>query len=576
VSPDVTRVSDLVRRSAQAWPDRIAVQDLTGSTRVTYAELWAAVERGASVLRCSGLAPGDRVLLAAGAGPGWMTGFLSISHAGLVAVPIPVATPAPLARLVATFAGVRAWIGDRSSGALSAALPDVPRFVAGDLGLSPGLKTRPTVTTPTDLKTRPTSPGLKTRPTSADLKTRRTGESDSSATAVLVFTSGSTSRPRAVALSHAALRANLRSVMAVREAEPDEALLSTLPPPHAYELVAGQLAPLAAGARIVYSGVLLPNRIVEAIRTQAITRMLLVPALFEALARDVVDGLITSRVVDVRCRHLPPRDLAARARALAPTAVARLRAAVRERIGSSFRNVTLGGAAADPAWADVLSTAGIDLDIGYGLTEAGPVVAMGRASECPPRSVGQPLPGVEVRIGAADEVLVRTEAAMQGYAGDAPATAAAFEGRWLRTGDRGRLDAAGFLFITGRIKEAMVTSAGETIYPDDIEPYYRSPLFAELAVVPAPGADGNDQPTLVVVPAGAAIDEGTMRRAVAALRAAAPPRLRVSGFIWRTTPLPRSAIGKVRRRALADELRPSALLRAPRAPSRGRPQEVTS
>jgi long-chain acyl-CoA synthetase len=522
-----------VWRSGQTWPDRTALQDLTGSTRATYAELWAAVERGASVLRRSGLAPGDRVLLAAGAGPDWMTGFLSISHAGLVAVPIPVATPAPLARLVATFAGVRAWIGDRSSGALSAALPEVPRFVAGDLD---------------DGTVVPMfSPGLKTWPT---------GESDSSATAVLVFTSGSTSRPRAVALSHAALRANLRSVMAVREAEPDEALLSTLPPSHAYELVAGQLAPLAAGARIVYAGVPLPNRIVEAIRTQAITRMLLVPALFETLARDVVDGLITSRVVDVSCRHLPPRDLAARARALTPTAVARLRAAVRGRIGSSFRNVTLGGAAADPAWADVLSTAGIDLDVGYGLTEAGPVVAMGRASECPPGSVGQPLPGVEVRIGAAGEVLVRTEAAMQGYAGDAPATAAAFEGRWLRTGDRGCLDAAGFLFITGRIKEAMVTSAGETIYPDEIEPYYRSPLFAELAVVPAPDADGNDQPTLVVVPAGTAIDEGTISRAVAALRAAAPPRLRVSGFIWRTTPLPRSAIGKIRRRALADELRP--------------------
>jgi long-chain acyl-CoA synthetase len=545
VSPDVTRVSDLVRRSARAWPDRIAVQDLAGSTRVTYAELWAAVERGASVLQCSGLAPGDRVLLAAGAGPDWIKGFLSISHAGLVAVPIPAATPAPLVRLVATFAGVRAWIGDRSSGALSAALLEVSRFVAGDLD---------------DRTVVPLPPGA----------------SDPSATAVLVFTSGSTSRPRAVALSHAALRANLRSVMAVREAEPDEALLSTLPPSHAYELVAGQLAPLAAGARIVYAGVPLPNRIVEAIRTQAITRMLLVPALFEALVRDVVDGLITSRVVDVSCRHLPPRDLAARARDLAPTAVAHLRAAVRERIGSSFRNVTLGGAAADPAWADVLSTAGIDLDVGYGLTEAGPVVAMGRASECPPGSVGQPLPGVEVRIGAADEVFVRTEAAMQGYAGDSAATAAAFEGRWLRTGDCGRLDTAGFLFITGRIKEAMVTSAGETIYPDEIEPYYRSPLFAELAVVPAPGADGNDQPTLVVVPAGTAIGEGTISRAVAALRAAAPPRLRVSGFVWRTTPLPRSAVGKIRRRALADELRPFGLAQGAPSTVEGRPQEVTS
>jgi long-chain acyl-CoA synthetase len=371
-----------------------------------------------------------------------------------------------------------------------------------------------------------------------------------------MFTSGSTARPRAVAQSHAALRANLRSLLAARQAEPGEALLSTLPPSHAYELVAGQLAPLAAGARVAYAGVPLPNRVVEAIRTQAITRMVVVPALFEALGRDVIDGLVARGVVEEICRRLSPGDLAARARRLAPDAVARLRTAVRDRIGPSFRIVTIGGAATDPAWAEVLSTVGIDLDVGYGLTEAGPVVAMGRASQCPAGSVGRPLPDVQVRIGADDEVLVRTDAVMQGYAGDLSATAAAFEGPWLRTGDRGRLDAGGFLFITGRIKEAMVTSAGETIYPDEIEPYYASPLFAELAVVPAAGADGNDQPTLVIVPAREAIDGEGIRRAVAALKAAAPPRLRVSGFICRTAPLPRTAVGKIRRRALADELRP--------------------
>jgi long-chain acyl-CoA synthetase len=507
-----------VRQSAQAWPDRIALQDLTGSIRVPYAELWGAVESGASVLRQSGLEPRDRVLLAADAGPGWMTSFLSISHAGLVAVPIPPTTPEPLVRLVLKFADVRACVIDRGS-ALQA-----------------------TCFTPADLAD----------PTAVPLPRVA---SDPSTTAVLVFTSGSTSRPRAVALSHAALRANLRSVQAVRQAQPGEALLSTLPPSHAYELVAGQLAPLASGARVVYAGVPLPNRVIDAIRTQAITRMLLVPALFEALVRDVVDGLINLGVVDESCRHLSPRDLAARARRLAPDAVARLRAAIRERIGTSLRNVTIGGAATDPAWADVLSTVGIDLDVGYGLTEAGPVVAIGRASQCPAGSVGRPLPGVDVRIGADEEVLVRSEAVMQGYAGDASATAAAFAGTWLRTGDRGRVDTNGFLFITGRIKEAMVTSAGETIYPDEIEPYYSSPLFAELAVVPAAGADGNDQPTLVIVPSGAAIDERTIRQSVAALRAAAPARLRVSGFVCWRLPLPRTAVGKIRRRALADELR---------------------
>jgi long-chain acyl-CoA synthetase len=217
----------------------------------------------------------------------------------------------------------------------------------------------------------------------------------------------------------------------------------------------------------------------------------------------------------------------------------------------------VGGAAIDHAWTRVLAVVGIDLDVGYGLTEAGPVVAMGRASECPPGSVGRPLPGVEVRVSAADEVLVKTAAVMKGYAGDPSGTAEALADGWLRTGDRGRLDADGFLFITGRIKEAMVTSAGETIYPDDIEPWYRSPLFAEHAVVPLPDNDGNDRPTLIIVPASPVegLQDG-IGHAVAALRAAAPPRLRVTGFVVRHDPLPRTAVGKIRRHALAAEVGP--------------------
>ena len=88
---------------------------------------------------------------------------------------------------------------------------------------------------------------------------------------------------------------------------------------------------------------------------------------------------------------------------------------------------------------------------------------------------------IQIDTPGPHEVLVRTDAVMQGYAGDPAGTAAAFDGAWLRTGDLGHIDTDGSLFITGRIKEAMVTSAGETIYPDEIEPNYRSPLFAELA-----------------------------------------------------------------------------------------------
>ncbi|HEX5068696.1 MAG TPA: class I adenylate-forming enzyme family protein, partial [Vicinamibacterales bacterium] len=330
--------------------------------------------------------------------------------------------------------------------------------------------------------------------------------------------------------------------------------LSTLPPSHAYELVAGQLAPLSAGARVVYAGALLPNRLVETMRTQAVTRMILVPALLQAIVREVVGTLADRGVLDQSCPSMTARELAAAVRALDASERARINAAIRDIIGPAFHVVTLGGAASDPAWTDVLAFAGIDLDLGYGLTEAGPVVAMGRAADCPAGSVGRPLPGVNVRIGTDDEILVQSPAAMTGYAADDRATAEAFADGWLRTGDRGRIDSDGFLFISGRIKEAMVTSAGETIYPDEIEPFYASPLFAEFAVVPVQAADGNDEPTLVIVPADSTPTD-VLRREVATLRAAAPARLRIAGFAHRRDALPRSAAGKIRRRALADDIR---------------------
>jgi acyl-CoA synthetase (AMP-forming)/AMP-acid ligase II len=101
----------------------------------------------------------------------------------------------------------------------------------------------------------------------------------------------------------------------------------------------------------------------------------------------------------------------------------------------------------------------------------------------------------------------------------------------------------------------MVTAAGETIYPDEVEPYYASPLFAEWCVVGRPGPDGNDVPTLFVVPAGAEADESALAEAFQRLRAAAPSRYRVDHMIPLDHPLPRTALGKPRRRAIADAWR---------------------
>jgi long-subunit acyl-CoA synthetase (AMP-forming) len=155
-------------------------------------------------------------------------------------------------------------------------------------------------------------------------------------------------------------------------------------------------------------------------------------------------------------------------------------------------------------------------------------------------------------VGADGEILLRGPTIARGYHRDPEATRAAFADGWLRTGDRGVLDTHGFLSITGRLKEVMVTAAGETIYPEEIEPYYASPCFAERCVAGRPGPDGNDLPTLFVVPASAGPSEADLAAVFHQLRASAPARLRLDRMICLDQPLPRTALGKLRRRAVVD------------------------
>jgi long-subunit acyl-CoA synthetase (AMP-forming) len=232
-----------------------------------------------------------------------------------------------------------------------------------------------------------------------------------------------------------------------------------------------------------------------------------------------------------------------------------MRASIRERTGPTFQTLVIGGAALDPTWAEITAAVGLRLEVGYGLTEASPIVSVGLAGESPPGSAGRPLPGVEVQLGADDEILVRGPNVMRGYFHDDDATAAALRDGWLHTGDHGHLDAQGFLFVTGRLKEAIVTASGDTLYPEEVEPYYDSPLFAERCVAGVPGPHGNDLPALFVVPATPDVGEPELRRAFEELRAAAPPRLRVPHLVPVAGPLPRTALGKVRRRSLGQEWR---------------------
>jgi long-chain acyl-CoA synthetase len=523
----MTRLPDLVRRTAERYPDAIALAPVPGSPcgGWSYAQLQQRIENAAShLLAFKRRQVDDRVLLYMEPCAAWPAAFFTILEAGLIAVPLPAETPVETAVAVAALADVRVVILGKRTWRLASCF-NVRCTPAEQL---------------LEVEKAPSPPPFLTGPLPE--------------VAILAFTSGSTSQPRAVELTHANLLSNLEALLQVRQAGPGDAFLSMLPPAHLFELMVGLLAPLACGARVVYAPCRLPNRLLADLRAERITHALSVPALLQVLYEEVVNELVDAGLL------LPAR----RQQSLAETARwlreemdeperQRLRGSIRERIGTAFHTLVVGGAALDPAWREIAATAGLRLEVGYGLTEASPIVTFDLASEAPPGSAGRPLPGVEVRVSEDHEILVRGPNITRGYFRDPEGTAAALRDGWLHTGDCGRQDADGFLFVTGRLKEALVTAAGETLYPEELEPYYDSPLFAERCVTGLPDAQGNDVPTLFVVPASPDAGESELRRAFEALRAAAPARLRLGRFVCLGGPLPRTALGKIRRRRLAQE-----------------------
>jgi long-chain acyl-CoA synthetase len=467
------------------------------------------VDAASRTLQAGGLSPGDRVLLVPEPRPEWAAALFGLLDAGLVAVPLPPDLPPATIAGLAAFAGAKATVfGRRGRQAVVGRALPIEDLLRGDGGAA----------------SRPHEPAL------------------------IAFTSGTTDRPRGVEMRHANLLADLDALLDVDRSGPEDALLSLLHPAHLFELVGGLLGPLACGSRVLYPGSLLPSRLVEALHEDRITHALAVPAVLSCLAAHLADELCPAEGAGAG-RVSDGGALAALLRRQPGSqGHEALRRAVRARIGETFRTLIVGGASLEPGWADALEPLGIEVEAGYGLTEAGPIVSVGRARAGPRGSVGRPLPGVEVRIAADGEILVRGPSVTRGYWRDPEGTREAFVDGWLRTGDRGRLDAAGHLFVDGRLKEAMVTAGGETLQPEALEPHYRSPLFAEACVAGVRGIDGNDVPTLFVVPAHPGEDlEGVF----AALRAAAPPDARVARLVALSGPLPRTPTGKVRRRELA-------------------------
>jgi long-chain acyl-CoA synthetase len=471
----------------------------------------------ARVLTEQGLERGDRVLIWGVNRPEWSIGFFGALFAGLVLVPLDVRSQPEFVAKVAQRTRAKLVLASTQTAPMAEAL-----------GLPVVL--------------------IESLPDRArDAAPLPTPSVSSSDIVEVVFTSGTTGEPKGAMLTHGNLVANATSLEKVFPFQPDERLLSILPLSHMFEQTCGLIAPFLVGASIVYPVSRQPAVLIRTFREFRVTMLLIVPAGLKLL-----DSAI-QRKVDASGKH----DAFERLHRVAPHLPRILKRLlfrpVISQFGGRFRTLAIGAAALEEDLANRWTDMGFDVLQGYGATELSPAVAFTRPSRNRIGTVGEAVPGVEIRIADDGEIQVRGPSVFAGYWEDPDATRAAIDDeRFYHTGDIGQLDGDGFLTLRGRKKDMLAMPDGTKVYPEDIEAVLaRDPRLRDATVVGWQPPRGELRVQAVFLLDDASVVDAVVRDANAQLGA----HQQIRGVtIWPDEDLPRTPTLKVKKRIVLDRL----------------------
>jgi long-chain acyl-CoA synthetase len=460
----ITTLSLLLDESARSFGDRPAV-GFAFQPPVPYGEFRHKALEVAALLKERGIKKGDRVAILADNSPQWGMAYFGIVRLGAIAVPILPDFPE---------ADVKHILNETGAKIIFTTQRQLEKLYE-----LPGnrLKTVITLDDAVDQNNLViTLPFGKFLITARDLPEKKkalaTDLAEPDDTASIIYTSGTSGHAKAVMLSHNNFISNVRATLAIFPDEPVQGwtFLSILPMSHAYEFTTGFLVPLATGSRIVYAGKTpTPTVLGRICRQEQPTIMCLVPMVMEKIYKKKVLPVITANAFIRTAMKLP----LVRRRILQ-----KIGRKLQIFFGGKLKLLAIGGAPLNIEVERFLAEAQFPYLVGYGLTEASPLVSAG---PCGDRTIalgsaGKPVRDVEVRIGTPDpetglgEILVKGPNVMHGYRNNPEATAEVLDSEgWLATGDLGFLDPQGNLVIKGRSKSVIVLSHGENIYPETIE-----------------------------------------------------------------------------------------------------------
>ncbi|OGM09881.1 hypothetical protein A2159_02140, partial [Candidatus Woesebacteria bacterium RBG_13_34_9] len=443
----------ILKRNLSNHPEKILLQIKRGyrSEYFTNRQVYEFSQKVSSYLISCGLKKGEKVVIWAPNMPEWVIVFFGSLAIGVIVVPIDVQTTKETARKFIKQTGPKIIFYSR--------MMNKPTDFNNKIVYLEDL-----INIICKLKTISKLSGINIKP--QDI-------------AEVVFTSGTTGKPRGVILTHKSLYSNILALTKVFPGKSSYRFLSILPLSHMYEQMVGLLSPIYIGASIVYLTNVNSFKIISTMTKNKITSLVVVPEILRIL-RNNLDS-------EVEKQHKRRRlNMALKIiRLLSFQPINRLLfGQIHKYLGNHLRFISCGGSPLDLKlerfWGDV----GIPILQGYGMTEAGTVIAINTFSRRRLGSVGTVLPGVEIRISSSHEILVRGNNIFTGYYKNPQDTDQVFQSGWFKTGDLGFFDKNNFLFIWGRKKLMIALSDGKKVFPEDIENKLNThPLVKESCVV---------------------------------------------------------------------------------------------
>lgn len=447
---------EIVKNSIDKFSSRIAFS-MIGGEDVSYKEVGERVEKVKDLLLNAGVGAGDKVAILSSSMPNWGVSYFAVTTAGMIAVPIlPDFTGEELDLIIQHSEAKAILVSDKLYTKLSKTTIERLNIVIRTKGLNV-------------ISQRVTERAEAAIPQPDDL-------------AAIIYTSGTTSKPKGVMLTHYNIAMQMTVIPPLFEYNEEDVLLSILPLSHTYECTLGMIYPFSRGAHVFYmdrpptASALMPA--LAQVRPTVIAS---VPLIMEKIYRGKVRPTFEKNVV---LRKLYGWRWSQKL--LHKVAGKQLK----KLFGGRIRLFAIGGAKFDSEAEQFLYDAKFNYGIGYGLTETAPLVAGAVGKMVRIGSTGPALQGVEIRLDDINpathqgEIVVKTPCCMVGYYKNEEATKAVFtDDGWFRTGDLGSMDSDGWIYIKGRLKNMIVGPSGENIYPEDIEEVLNSNRFVAESVV---------------------------------------------------------------------------------------------